>query len=49
MLKISAQAIPCTACTQSFKTAVLLLCYQSIVMKIIPEHLAALLKLPAKF
>ena len=49
MLEINARSMPRTACAQSFKLAVLLRCYASIVMKIIPEHLAALLKLPVKF
>ena len=32
----------------SFKIAALLRCHASIVMKIIPQHFATLLKLPVK-
>ena len=49
MLKISVRTKLRTACAQSFKIAVLLRCQASIVTKIIPQHLATLLKLPAKF
>ena len=49
MLKVSARDRLCTVRAQSFKIAVLLRCHALIVMKIIPEHLAALLKLPVKF
>ena len=49
MLKISARATLRTACAQSFKIAVLLSCYASIVIKIIPDHFAAPFKLPVKF
>ena len=49
MLEINARASMRAACAQSFKIAILLLCHASIVTKIIPEHYAALLKLPVKF
>ena len=49
MLKISARARLRTACAQSFKITVLLRCHASIVMKIIPEQLVTLVKLPGKF
>ena len=48
MLKVDARVQPRTARAQSLKITVLL-CYVSIVMKIIPEHLATLSKLEVKF
>ena len=47
MLKIIARASMRAACAQSFKIAILK--HASIVTKVIPEHYAALLKLPVKF
>ena len=48
MLKISARDRPRMARTQSFKIAGLLRCHAPIVMKMISEYDATLLKLPVK-
>ena len=49
MLKVSARVQLRAVRAQSLEIVVLLLCYVSIAMKIIPEHIIALFKLPVKF